>query len=150
MCERDAMEMSMNDELEPRRCGLYLPGHEVHWIQALRSGNDTEHRPVPGHLVEVGSDGHILLDVEGRERQFWDHQPDRIALLAGRVRNRISVQWRWRILRVASAEGSYLFYLADPLDHRPCPAQLPEGDPVDLLTTAGGWTMRGDDPRLSS
>src|SRR5207248_7530904 len=50
-------ETTVHDEPKPLLRYSYHRGHTPHWIQALRSGDDTEHPAVPGRLVEVQDDG---------------------------------------------------------------------------------------------
>jgi hypothetical protein len=49
------------------------------------------------------------------------------------------------LLRTASAEGSYLFCVADAdSSHlRPCPDRPPTGTMVELLRNAGGFSIPG-------
>jgi hypothetical protein len=108
----------MGEELLPRRCGLFTPGHEVHWIQGLRAGNDVESPRVQGRLVSAEADGLIRIDLKGEVRTFWNHEPDRLEMVAARNANRVEVQWRWRVLRVPSNSGAYLFYLAESDERR--------------------------------
>lgn len=50
----------------PTRCGLFRPGHDVHWIQGLKAGNDpTPPRPA---RVEVLSDGWVRAAPRDRPR----------------------------------------------------------------------------------
>lgn len=119
----------MSDEAAPRRCGLYLPGHEVHWIHGLRCGNDLESPRMDATLISVEGDGTVVLAVKGRTSRAWNHEPDRLAVLAARVDNRVILQPRWRALRVPSRDGAYIFYIGDPERHRECPPTPPRGDP---------------------
>lgn len=43
-----------------RNCGLYIPGHVVHWIQARKGAGDMKNLPTPGHLMEVRLDGLVI------------------------------------------------------------------------------------------
>ena len=54
----------MSDELMAYRCGLYLRGHDVHWIQAKLSVEQQSERPSrPGHLLDLQSDGLVVIEV---------------------------------------------------------------------------------------
>jgi hypothetical protein len=135
----------VNDEPAPRRCGLYLPGHEVHWIQGLRCGNDLESPRIDGTLISIEADGTIVLKVDGRTERAWNHEPNRLAVLAARVENHVTLQRRWGALRVPSPRGAYVFYIGDPDDHRQCPPTPPSGDPIELLIEAGGFSISMDE-----
>src|SRR5208283_3474226 len=41
---RDGGSVSTIPPVKP--CGLFLPGHDVHWIQVMHAGRDPENRPV--------------------------------------------------------------------------------------------------------
>ncbi len=142
-----AMRRIMSKDLAPRKCGLYLPGHEVHWIQGLRSGNDTENPREEGNLIAVKDDGTIVFKVDGNIERAWNHQPQRIAALADRFRGgRVILHRRWGLLGVPHGDsGTYMFYIGDPDDHRECPSEPPTGDPLDLLAETGGFSMRGEE-----
>jgi hypothetical protein len=128
----------------PVRCGLYLPGHEVHVIQALHSSNDRENRPIDGYVMRIDDDGVLEVQIQGEHWHLWNHEPERLATLCARNRNRMSLQWPWRVLRTPSRDGSYLFCvaLADACDLKPCPPEPPSGECIELLRTAGGFLGR--------
>lgn len=125
-----------------RRCGLYRPGHEVHWVQALGAMRrlDTE-PPIVGRLAGWEQNGTITLDIGGKVERVWNHEPNRLAGLALRVDSRVSLQPGWGLLRVESSDGHYLFYVGDPVDHLECPGSPPTGDPLDLLAQTGGFSI---------
>ncbi len=139
------MNGDLPDELWPLVCGLYLPGHEIHWIQGLRCGNDIENRPVPGRLLEVTDSGDVTVEVQGEMLRFWNHEPERLAVYARRADGRIGLQLPWRALHVPFDGGGRLFDLGDPEDHRSCPAEPPSGDPLNPMRDTGGFTMSGPD-----
>ncbi|MEO5974309.1 MAG: hypothetical protein ABIQ38_03775 [Ilumatobacteraceae bacterium] len=129
-----------------RKCGLYLPGREVHWVQALRSGNYGETPREDGHLSSVEDDGTIVFEVDGTLERAWNHEPRRIAYFATRSGGRIILHRRWGLLGVPDrGDGTYMFYIGDPDDHRECPAEPPTGDPLELLAETGGLSMRAED-----
>jgi hypothetical protein len=133
----------LESNVASRECGLYTPGHEVHWIQGLRSGNDRISTPSPAHLIGVAADGEVVVEVEGTVGRFWNHEPARIAFLARGVEDRLEVNWRWSTLKVPNDHGFFLFYVADLTDHLVCPETPPHGTPEELLTQAGGFTLSG-------
>lgn len=128
----------------PRRCGLFLPGHEVHHIQALHSANDHENRPVPGSLLAVDDDGEMEVKVDGQVHRFWNHDPARLRAVASAAGDRVELQMRWGTLRVHHPGGRFIFHVATG-SHRPCPTTPPSGTILDLLLTAGGFSVSGAD-----
>jgi hypothetical protein len=129
-------------------CGLYLPGHDVHWIQARLSSEQLSRCPsAPGHLLEVQTDGIVVVEVDGEVRRLWNHDTDRVEQLAARNGGEISHQPGFGLLRTASDRGSYLFCVADAgrRDLRTCPTHPPTGDPLELLREAGGFTISGQE-----
>ena len=125
-----------------RTCGLYLPGHDVHWIQGLHSGRGSEQPPEPGQLLEVSDDGTIRVQVGDEVRVLWNHDPWRLAGLAAYNDGAVTHQPRWRLLRTNSKDGAFCFYVADAdKEHVPCPTEPPTGNPIELLDRAGGFTL---------
>jgi len=127
-------------------CGLYLPGHDVHWIQARLSAEERSKRPpAPGRLIEVQPDGLVVIEAQGVVRQLWNHDTDRMKRLVTRNRGEISYQPGFGLLRTPSAEGSYLFCVsdADSPELRPCPTSPPTGTLEELLREAGGFSIPG-------
>lgn len=131
-------------------CGLYLPGHDIHWIQAqLAARNDPKtgarREAAPGHLLEVGPDGRVVVEVQGAVLRLWNHNPGRLEQLVARNHGQISHQPGFGLLRTASEGGNYLFCVAeaDSPDLRPCPETPLTGGPLELLRDAGGFSMSG-------
>ncbi len=136
----------MSDEPMAFRCGLYLRGHDVHWIQAKLSVEQQSERPSrPGHLLDLQTDGLVVIEVHGVLRRLWNHDTNRMKSLVARNRGAVSYQPGFGLLRTASAEGSYLFCVADAdsSDLRPCPNRAPTGTMVELLRNAGGFSIPG-------
>ena len=69
----------MSNESLLRRCPLYLPGHNVHFIQFRLTWNEPQHDPIPANLLEVRDDGELMLEVDGEVRRYWNHGPDDVA-----------------------------------------------------------------------
>ncbi len=130
-----------------RTCGLYLPGHDVHWIQALHSASDAEHRPEAGRLLDISSDGTVVVEVAGDRRHLWYHDPDRLARLVAPNDGNVSHQPRWGLLRTPSVDGQYTFCVvdADEPGRRPCPPRPPTGNLTELLEEAGGFSLPLED-----
>lgn len=130
-----------------RNCGLYIPGHDVHWIQAKRGWSDEVNLPAPGHLAEVWPDGLVVVEIDGDVRRLWNHNPERLEALVARNRGQISHQPEWGLMSTPSDGGRYQFCVADA-DHpdlRPCPAHPPTGNPYELLMEAGGFSIPGSE-----
>jgi len=127
----------------PRRCGYYRSGHEVHWIQGLHSGKDTEHPRVPGRLLSISDDGTLDVEINGESITLWNHESARLRLLVEPNGGAISLQLAWSILWTPGRDGSYAFSVCDPDDPewRPCPSEPPTGGLIDLAREAGGFSM---------
>jgi hypothetical protein len=128
-------------EFPPRFCGLYLPGHQVHFIQGLKY-SDPDHPRTPGTLIHVGDDGIIVVEFDDGIRCFWNHEPQRIAHFAARVNNRVERQERWGLLGIPAERrwSNYCFCIADPDDHRSCPNEPSTGTAFERLESASGFT----------
>ena len=124
-------------------CGLYIPGHDVHWIQGLHAGPDSKNPAQAGKLVEVLPDGTLVVDVAASLRRLWHHDPSRLERLVARNKGEVSYQPHWHLLWTRSRHGRYAFCIANAGDpeRRPCPAYPPTGDIFDLLQDAGGFSM---------
>ena len=78
----------MSEESSPAvRCPLYLPGHNVHWIQARLTWNEPKHDPIPAKLRLVRADGEFTVEVDGEIRRYWTHDPQQLT----RAMNRYDV-----------------------------------------------------------
>jgi hypothetical protein len=106
--------MALSPDESKKRCVSYAPGHSPHWIQSQHSMYQRERPPLDAELIEVHSDGTIIVDVDGKRRVFWNHEPARLARLAARNEGRVTVQERWCLLRTPSPDGMYVFSIADP------------------------------------
>ena len=128
-------------------CGLYLPGHDVHWIQAKLAARceptGIKREARAGELLEVRPDGLVIIEVEGEVRRLWNHDSDRLKRLVARNRGEISHQPGFNLLRTRSGEGSYLFCVAeaDSRELQTCPPSAPTGPLVELLENAGGFSI---------
>lgn len=125
-----------------KSCGLDLPGHQVHRIQARLGREDQENRPDAGRVVDIRDDGTVVIDVDGEDRRLWNHQPDRLAEAASQRALIVRHQPKWGLLQVGNTLSGYLFYVAGPTnDHVPCPNQPPSGSLIELLEGAGGFSL---------
>lgn len=129
----------------PKSCGLYLPGHCVHWIQARKGWDDTENIPESGRLVDLRDDGSVVVRVGSEVRLLWNHQPERIgdAVAVGAT---VFHQARWGLLSTGpGGVGSLFCVAARSAGHVACPPSRPEGTRAGLLRRAGGFSVRGTD-----
>ncbi len=133
----------MDRDLPPRRCGSYRPGHEPHYIQALRGLADKEHPPVAGRLLEVDPEGMLTVEAGDVIHRLWNHEAERLGALAGRNGNRVSLQSRWSALRTRSPDGSFVFSVcpAESPGRTPCPDGPPPDDLVELVLERGGFIL---------
>lgn len=128
------------------RCGLYLPGHDVHWIQARVARKDGTGCPeFHGHLLGTRPGGVAIIEAGGVVHRLWNHNADRLERLAAVNDGAVSYQPGFGLVRTASNGGSYLFCVidADSPDLRPCPDSPPTGTMVELLRNAGGFSIPG-------
>jgi hypothetical protein len=59
-----------------RSCGSYVPGHQVHWIQAKKSWKDGQ--PIIHVSVLVHDDGRVDLEGHKLKATMWNHDPGRL------------------------------------------------------------------------
>jgi hypothetical protein len=146
------MEITMSDDSHPYAgCPLYLPGHNVHFIQLRLTWNEPEHDPIPATLLEVHDDGELTLDVDGELRWYWNHRPDDVAWAMTRYDGEFELVG-YGVLAVArrlwhDGQGMPAFYITEPDSEyrRPCPDQddpVP-ADPIERLMKTGGFVMSG-------
>ena len=132
----------------PKMCGLFKPGHVPHWIHMTRATEDRENLPNSVRLVDSQSDGTVVIEVDGQELRLWNHESERLSEAAVASGGAVEYQPRWGLLWVPSKSGRYAFCVTrSPDDHVPCPLQPPVGSPVELLESAGGFTISVDDLR---
>lgn len=95
-----------------RGCGSYAPGHDVHMIPALRAVNghrDPATGAVPPTLgavvVDCFENGVVVVDVDGVEQRWWNHDIVRLAGAARAGGGVALVDARWGILRILHGDG---------------------------------------------
>jgi hypothetical protein len=136
----------MSEIRPPKMCGLFKSGHNPHWIQMNLAIKDNENLPTPGRFIESRPDGSVVIEVDNCELLLWNHELERMAEAAAASGGVVEYQPRWGLLWVPSTSGRYAFCVArSPDDHVPCPLQHPVGSPVELLESAGGFTLPAGD-----
>ena len=133
----------MGDIPPVRHCGLYLPGHDVHWIQVFQSQRDTNNAPVAGRLAEIRDDGVVVVEVDGERLDLWNHDPERLRIVVEENGPDVSYQQKLRLLRSPGLRHGCCFDVALALDshRRPCPTEPPTGSLFERLQAAGGFTV---------
>lgn len=115
---------------EPRRCALYLPGHTAHPIQA-RLGWEDETPGEDGRLRNIEGN-ELVIEFEGGERRFRNHEAQRLAAVAERLGERVVYRARLGLLRFSQPAGAriggFLFCVAvAEATWRECVSEAPRG-----------------------
>jgi hypothetical protein len=124
----------------PRKCDLYIAGHTVHWIQAIRSHDVANRR---GHLVAVEGNA-ITADFDGEYERYRNHDPQRLLEIIG-IGGTVIVCSRYSLLK---SGGGYCFSIVDaedpwrPCDCKPLTSATPEAL-AERLETHGGFVVPG-------
>jgi hypothetical protein len=131
-----------------RSCGSYALGHQVHWIQGVRSAGATV---VIRVSVAVHPSGLVLLRGDGLSLECWNHTPAAIEAALPRNPDHAVVWWlpEWHVLSF-SAHGGGSFSLA-AFDERtwchPGARQAPGESTSDFVVRAmredHGFTVPG-------
>jgi len=138
-----------------KHCGLYLPGHNVHWIQAkLAAGNGSHPEtglprpPVSATLIGVASGGIIEIDVSGTRVQLWNHDTEKTSELGKLSGTSLQYLPGFHLLRIQTgSDTATRLFCVVPIENprRVCPSEAPSGSLVDLLKEAGGFSIPGRD-----
>lgn len=106
------MSKKINEMLDaplPVRCGLYTPGHEVHWIPGIRFVGEPRSRAT----VEFHENGSLVLFWQGPALTYYNHDLERIQKLVQiHGQGSISFNLQRSLLYVENGKGSYVFYLS--------------------------------------
>lgn len=131
----------------PKSCGLYLPGHEVHWIQGIHSSDPGERPPVPGRILEIRDEGTVIVQLQDRALELWNHDPARLTAVVAQHGYETLYQEGWHLLRVPPELTAYCFCTAlagDP--RRTCPTTPARyATAAEQLFETGGFTIRAAD-----
>ncbi|MGH7608466.1 MAG: hypothetical protein ACREOD_00760 [Candidatus Dormibacteria bacterium] len=97
-------------------CTLYLPGHQVHWIQGLHSGSEPRN-PRPGRIVGIRG-RRLWVDLGGEQRRYRNHDPARLQALVRANGSEVVVDEGWSILRVPDRQqpGAHYCFSISPAD----------------------------------
>ena len=93
-------------------CVTYAPGHNVHWIQALRSSNDeaAAAKTWSGMVTAVEGEVVTVRKPDGSLARFRTHDPARLVLILRRKGVEVTVNDRYCILRAGfTRNGSTCF-----------------------------------------
>jgi hypothetical protein len=113
----------------PKQCGSYRPGHEVHWIQAIRSAEDS----TPSRSGEVLGIAGEVIEVrfaDGDVARYRHHDTARLRAELEALGPGVTVKARWSLLHCDSLH-SIALDTGQPLS--PCPSQEPVGTDPDAL-----------------
>lgn len=133
-------------QLKPRRCGLYVPGHVVHYIQAIHSAGEPH---LGGHLIAV-EDNIIIINVDygNKVRRLRYHDVEGLVERVG-IGGRVGFCKEYSILRhPGRGQSGACFSVADaeapwiPCDNTPLTSTTPEAL-AERLRTHGGFTVPG-------
>lgn len=112
--------------VNPSECGLYLPGHQSHWIQA-KLARETESDPAKyrvGRFVAVDDDGWIAVDVQAEVLRFWNHNPLRTRSYFGEPGERVGLLDYGILHARFDLRNGYLIYIC-ATESGPTPCRLP-------------------------
>jgi hypothetical protein len=128
-------------------CQSYYAGHNVHWIQALRTANRPEvwRESWVGDITEIEGGVIRVTRRGGRRYVFRNHDLERLVAINGGTRGgEVLVNEQFAILRI----GTFCFSVTQG-QLSPCIGEEPPADPSDaeaaaLLETHGGFTRPGN------
>ncbi len=129
------------------RCGSYLLGHEVHYIQANLSRREAA---TPGH-VTVGQDGWITIETDDGQLRRWTHHPAQLQHLIDEHGPDVQVRAHGLLAfpGVTQPNGTTAHDVVSIADAAsPCPTGNAASGPVsaeelfDQLLTRGGFVAR--------
>ena len=114
-------EISTTDAIgPPSACGMYRPGHQVHWIQWKRYWHSGSPR-FAGRLLGADADGTITIGLDHGVRHFWNHDHSRLRQLAHEAGDELELSSSGGLLGIVASGGeTCLFSLGDPKRHQTC------------------------------
>lgn len=129
----------------PEKCDLYLPGHNVHWIQ-FRKERGSDIPPTWGTLTGLDDDV-ITVEFLDRIERYRNHRPEHIQQIA-RISDKVRVAYRFRLLTFYRGGQHLMAYCIDDAKNErvPCRALAPVQSAEDLaerLHDGGGFSISG-------
>jgi hypothetical protein len=129
-------------------CDLYVPGHQVHYIQAKRAalGDD----PVSwGRLDSIDREGVITVEFLDRVERYWNHRPEEIQRVAQRG-DKVRIARRWGLLSVHRRFEKLITVCIADADAPLRPCSVADGptaldDLSERLLDRGGFIVPGRD-----
>jgi hypothetical protein len=106
-----------------RPCGIYSPGHRVHFIQARKAAAE---KGEPATLLGI-RDSTIVLGVGDGVRVYGNHDPRRVQAFADQLGEEVSLIQHWHVLRIAGDGRWWLFSL---VTNGPPQRRCEQGDEV--------------------
>ena len=100
-------------------CQGFWPGHQVHWIPALKAAKKRD--PCSSAVVQSISwsvsivpnlevEGHVIaIQTSGEVRRYWNHDPDRIARALEIFGPDVQLQDGWGLFGIPNGKSTYLF-----------------------------------------
>jgi hypothetical protein len=132
-------------DLEYQACGLYTPGHHVHFIQAKKAWEGDQANYRNGRLVSVDDGGWITVEVGADILRFWNHDPKRAKLCFAASAGHVGLPG-WGLLHAPDKGDRYCICVSTE-GPTPCvPPPPPTTDPAELvkqLETYGGFMVEG-------
>jgi hypothetical protein len=101
-------------------CTLYIPGHLVHWIQAIHSASEPR-RPQRGRVAGV-DEGLVTVSFGDEQRRYRNHDTDRLREILAAYSADVIVDEGWSILKLPHGDGrAYCLSIAkESTLWRPC------------------------------
>jgi hypothetical protein len=123
-------------------CGLYKPGHDVHYIQAKLASECDPANYRTGEVVSVDDDGWITLAADGEVLRLWNHDPARARQCFKESVGRVGLPGR-SLLHAPTATGRYCICIAQEATRcaLASSADLSAAGLVERLITHGGFLL---------
>ncbi len=91
-----------------RRCSSYLPGHNPHYIQAVKAHQDPDNPPIPCTIINVANNGTVTVKANGTIHRLWNHEPARLRRTAAHG-GATDLNLKWHLLTIDSPQGTINF-----------------------------------------
>lgn len=133
-----------------KKCGLYLPGHNVHWIQ-VRKEYESDIPAAWGSFIGLDDDV-ISVEFLDRIERYRNHRPENIQQIV-QIGDMVRVAYRFRLLTFYRGGQHLMAYCIDDAENErvPCRALAPVQSAEDLaerLRMGGGFSISG--PELNT